>query len=90
MEQNSLQPSLHTVSIENQKKICASAVSEIESITSECIKLVLVGGKRVVILGQNLKLGAFSKQNATFWAEGNVFEVKYQSAKTSFIKKILK
>ena len=80
----------HAVSVENQRKICVSAVSEVESITLESIKLLLIGGKRLVINGQNLKLGAFSKQNGSFWAEGTVSEIKYNANKSSIIKKLLK
>ncbi len=81
---------LHSVTVENQRKIIVSQVSEVDGISSECIKLTLVSGKKMVISGANLKMGAFSKQNGCFWAEGLIGEVKYVGAKTPFIKKILK
>ncbi len=81
---------LHSVTIENQRKITVSQVSEVDGISSECIKLTLVSGKKMMISGANLKMGAFSKQNGCFWAEGTVSEVKYVGAKTPFIKKLLK
>lgn len=81
---------LHSLTLEGQKKICITCVLEVESVTAECIKLVLVGGKRLVLCGTNLKMGAFSKQNANFSAEGLISEIKYAGQKTSFVKKLLK
>ena len=80
----------HSISLEGQKKICVTAVSEVESITAESIRLIIVGGKRLLISGSNLKMGAFSKQNSTFSAEGIINEIKYSGQKTTFLKKILK
>ena len=81
---------LHTVQIDGQKRICVTAVKEVESVTDEKISLLLFSDKRLTITGQSLKMGGFSKQNATFVADGIVFEVKYGYKKGSLIKKLLK
>ncbi len=81
---------LHSITLEGQRKICITAVSEVESITTESIKLIITGGKRLIVSGSNLKMGAFSKQSATFSAEGVINEIKYAGQKTTFMKKILK
>ena len=73
-----------------KRKICVTAVNEVESITAECIRLVITGGKRLVVTGSNLKMGAFSKQNATFSAEGVINEIKYAGQKSTLMKKLLK
>ncbi len=80
----------HLITLEGQKKICVTAVAEVESVTAESIKLVLISGKRIFLNGTNLKMGAFSKQNATFSAEGLITEIKYAGQKTSLVKKLLK
>ena len=82
--------SLHTVQIDGQKRICVTAVKEVESVTDEKISLLLFNDKRLIVTGQLLKMGGFSKQNATFVAEGLVVEVKYGYKKGSLIKKLLK
>ena len=82
--------SLHTIQIEGQKRICVTAVKEVESVTDEKISLLLFNDKRLIVVGQLLKMGGFSKQNATFIAEGLVIEVKYGYKKGSLIKKLLK
>ena len=81
---------LHTIQIDAQKRVCVTAVKEIESVTDEKISLLLLTDKRVIIIGQSLKMGGFSKQNATFVAEGNILELKYGYKKNSLLKKILK
>jgi hypothetical protein len=81
---------LHSITLEGQRKICVTAVSEVESITTESIKLIISGGKRLIVNGSNLKMGAFSKQSATFSAEGVINEIKYSGQKSNVIKKLLK
>ena len=81
---------LHSITVEGQRKICVTAVSEVESITAECIRIIINGGKRLVVMGANLKMGAFSKQNATFSAEGVINEIKYAGQKSTLMKKLLK
>lgn len=81
---------LHSVQIDDQRRICITAVSEVESITDEKISLLLVGDKKLIIIGQSLKMGGFSKQNATFVADGIILEIKYGYKKGSLLKKLLK
>ena len=81
---------IHTVTIEARKKICITQVSEVEGVTEERIKLVIVGGKKLSVFGSLLKMGAFSKQTGVFWAEGNIDEIKYSGEKGSLVKKLLK
>ena len=81
---------LHTVQIDGQKRIYVTAVREVESVTDEKISLLLFNDKKLTVIGQSLKMGGFSKQNATFVAEGVVLEVKYGYKKGSLIKKLLK
>lgn len=81
---------IHTVTVEGQRKICITQVSEVESITEERIKLVINGSKKLTVLGSGLKMGAFSKQTGAFWAEGKIGEIKYLGEKGSIVKKLLK
>lgn len=81
---------LHTVQIDAQKRVCVTAVKEVESVTDEKISLLLLNDKRLIIIGQSLKMGGFSKQNLTFVADGVILELKYGYKKGSLLKKILK
>lgn len=80
----------HSITVENQRKISVLGVAEVQSVTPERITLVIVNGKKLAILGQNLKMGAFSKQSGSFTAEGSVQEIKYSTAKSTLIKKLFK
>ena len=42
------------------------------------------------MIGENLKMGAFSKQTGTFFVDGTINELKYQGEKTAILKRLLK
>lgn len=81
---------LHTLQIEGQKHVCVTAVKEVESVTEQKISLILLDDKKLTLLGNAIKMNGFSKQNATFLADGVIFEVKYGYKKGNLLKKILK
>lgn len=80
----------HTLTIVGRKKACISGVAEVQSVTQERLKLVLANGCGLVIVGEKLKMGAFSKQTGQFNLDGVITEVKYAGEKGSLIKKLLK
>ena len=81
---------LHSITVDGQKRVTVSQVSEVDCVSSECIRLTLVSGQKLVITGANLKMGAFSKQSGCFWADGKIVEIKYNAEKGWFLKKLLK
>ncbi len=79
-----------SVTITERKRISLSGVKEVESVTQEKIKLILCDNTQLLITGENLKLGAFSKQTQTITVDGKINELKYLAQKGGFIKKLLK
>lgn len=82
--------SAHVLTITDRKKTCVTGVSEVDGVTSERIIFTLIGGKRVIILGNSLKMAGFSKQNATLMIDGTVNEIRYAGEKSTLLKKLIK
>lgn len=81
----------HNLIIENQKRLSASSVAEVNGFSDKEILLTLVGGKRVTVFGQGLKIANFQKQSGAFVAEGEISKVVYQAkSSASFFKRLVK
>ena len=80
----------HSITVTQAKKVAVSGVCEVEAVGEQRVVMSIVGGKRLTILGENLKMGAFSKQTGTFFVEGTINELKYQGEKTAILKRLLK
>lgn len=57
---------VHTVTIEDCKKISATAIDSVDAFSSAQIVLSYSGG-RITVAGSGLKIVAFSKQSGAFW-----------------------
>lgn len=77
--QNETVPSIFT--IEGQKKLTMTGVESVESFSPTQI-ILKVGGKRVHIAGNQLKVTAFNQGSGGFSATGEVTSVKFGAAKT--------
>ena len=68
----------HTLTIEDCKKVSATAIESVDAFTSSQIILSYPGG-RIVVAGSDLKIAGFSKSGGTFTAIGTVTGVKYSA-----------
>lgn len=80
----------HSLTIIDRKNIQITGVSEVDVVTEEKITLTLFNKSRLIIYGNSLKIGCFSKQNGSLQADGTVCKTEYAAEKTSIIKKLLK
>ena len=67
----------HSITIEQRKSVLVTAVESVTAFSEIKIVLVLVGGERLHIAGNNLKITSFSKSSGSFMAEGEVNGVSY-------------
>lgn len=83
-----MQENIHSIQMEQRKKISVSAVESVISFSEVKIVLALLGGERLTIIGTELKINGFSKANGNFSAEGTVVSVAYGGK--SFVSKLFK
>lgn len=81
---------IHNVTIDNFKKVVASAVAEVNAFSDREIKLTLNGGKKLVVQGQNMKITHFQKESGQFIADGEILGLKYLGASQNFFKRLVK
>lgn len=67
----------HNLSIEQCKKITATAIISVDSFSDKQIILSFQGGK-IVVSGSGMKIAAFSKSTGAFAATGDVFGAQYK------------
>lgn len=79
----------HTLTVTDQKKICATGVDEVDGVTNERVIFTLIGKKKVVITGTSLKMAGFSKQSGTLLIDGNIVNIKY-AGEAGILKKLIK
>lgn len=77
MQEQSIQS---VFTLENQKKLTFTGVESVESF-SDTIILLKVGGKKVTIGGEKLKILVFSQGSGNFSASGEINSVKFGGAK---------
>ena len=53
----------HTLQIENANRLCMTGISEVESFSESKIVAVISGKDRITIIGSNLKISVFQKEN---------------------------
>ena len=78
----------HSISIEQCKRITATAIDSVDSFSDKQIILSYSGG-RIVVAGNNMKIVAFSKSGGNFAATGEINSVRYIS-KGIRLKKLFK
>ena len=73
-----MEGAVHSVTIEDCKKISATAIESVDAFSSSQIVLSYAGG-RITVTGSGLKIVVFSKGSGAFAATGTVTGVKYAS-----------
>ncbi len=67
---------LHTLTIEQRKRITMTGVESVTAFSPQQISLTLADGK-LVVTGSGLKIAAFSKTTGAFTATGNISALRY-------------
>ena len=80
----------NSVVIEEQKRVTITDVKEVNGFSEKEIKITLINTEKVLVLGQGLKITAFTQNSGNFVADGQITGVKYLGKSVSFIKKIIK
>ena len=80
----------HTLTIENQKRLLAKGVLEVNGFSDKEIKISLINSVKIYIVGQNLKITNFQKQSGSFVAEGLILKVNYLQDGKNIFKKLVK
>jgi len=80
----------HSLIIESQKRINVTEVKEVNAFVEKEIKVTLLSGEKLIIIGNNLKIVNFAKETGNFVAEGLILGVKYLDKNVSFFKKLVK
>ena len=75
-EQNSQKNKVHTLTIDQKKRLRATAVESVSAFSSTRITLNLSDG-RLFIAGNSLKITAFSKESGDFEAVGEIVSASY-------------
>ncbi len=82
MQENRQSPSvadesrIHTLTIEQRKRITMTGVESVTAFSPQQISLTLSDGK-LVVMGSDLKITAFSKTSGAFSATGNISALRY-------------
>ena len=79
----------HSISVEQCKKVTATAVSSVDSFSDKQIVLSYEQG-RIVVTGSGMKIVNFSKTSGSFAATGNVNGVRYLQKGSSLKQKLFK
>lgn len=79
----------HNLSIEQCKRISATAIVSVDSFSDKQILMSYSGG-RIVVTGSGMKIVNFSKTSGAFSATGDIFGVKYLQKGSSLKQKLFK
>lgn len=81
---------IHTLLIEEQKRIKITSVAEVNGFSDKEIRVSLVGGIKISVGGCAMKITHFQKESGNFIAEGEILSVKYHGSGGSFLKRLVK
>ncbi len=79
----------HNLTIEQCKKISATAIESVDGFSDKQIILTYSGG-RIVVTGDNMKIVNFSKTSGAFAAAGNVTGARYVQKGASLKQKLFR
>ncbi len=79
----------HNLSIEQCKKVTASAIASVDAFSDKQIILSYAGG-RIVISGSGMKIVNFSKTSGSFSATGTITGARYIQKGGSLRQKLFK
>ena len=78
----------HTLQIENANRLCMTGISEVESFSESKIVAVISGKDRITIIGSNLKISVFQKENGNLRLDGEIRQVTYSAGTLSAVSNI--
>ncbi len=81
---------MEKIIIDKRKHMEITETKEIDEYGEKEIKLTLLDGVRLSVLGSNLKIVSFSKESGNLVLNGDIFEVKYKQKSVSFLKRVFK
>ncbi len=83
------QVELDKVLLEGRKKLSMTGVDTVDGFSEQFLNLTVAGNK-VKITGENIKITSYNKATGTFNAEGMFNEIKFNTKKVPFVKRIFK
>ena len=78
------------ITIDDRKFLQLNGVKEVGAFSGSEVRLTLFDGAKMIIKGIDLKISAFSKESGAFSLQGSVGELKIQSGKDKFLRRIFK
>lgn len=79
----------HVLTIEQCKKITATAITSVDAFSDRQVILSYYGG-RIIIAGSGMKITGFSKSGGQFSATGEIVSARYAAKGSSFKQKFFK
>lgn len=79
----------HNLSVEQCKRITATAITSVDAFSDKQILLSYAGG-RIAVSGSGMKIINFSKTSGSFAASGDITGVRYMQKGASFKQKLFK
>lgn len=79
----------HSLTVEQRKKITATAIESVDAFSDKQIVLSMSGG-RIVVTGSGMKIVNFSKTGGTFAATGDISSVRYMGGGMGLKSKLFK
>lgn len=79
----------HNLSIEQCKRVSATAITSVDSFSDKQIVMSFAGG-RIVVNGSGMKIVNFSKTSGAFSATGEITSVRYIKKGGSLKQKLFK
>ena len=80
----------HNLQLEYGQGLLATAVQDVLSFNEKEVKISLCSGKKLVAIGEKLKISGFNKQSGELKITGEVSLIKYLSSPTSQLRKLFK
>ena len=84
-----MENAIHSLTIEQRKKISATAIESVDSFSDKQIVLSFAGG-RIVVTGSGMKITNFSKSGGTFSATGEINSARYIGTGSPLKSKLFK
>lgn len=75
--------------LENRKKLNMTNVSSVDSYSEQVLKLS-VGGNKVIINGEKLKIEAYNKSSGNLIVDGTINEIRFSVNKPTLVKRLFK
>ncbi len=75
--------------LDGRSKLTLNNVTSVDGFSSQFLRLT-VGGDKITVCGEKIKITAYSKSTGNFAAEGRFNEIKYFVKKDAFVKRIFR